>query len=145
MSRRQSIINALANKFKEIDGSAGYKTNLYGNAYPYLKFWDEVQDYPSVYMVCGTELREYHPSDFTWGFLSVSIKIYTKGENSSQMLEDVLDDLEKVINSNRRLDYDLTNQLSTEEILITSISTDEGLLYPYSVGEINIQVRYQIV
>jgi len=29
--------------------------------------------------------------------------------------------------------------------LIQSITTDEGLLYPYAVGEINLQVRYQVV
>jgi hypothetical protein len=29
--------------------------------------------------------------------------------------------------------------------LITSITTDEGLLAPYAVGEINLQVRYQIM
>jgi hypothetical protein len=29
--------------------------------------------------------------------------------------------------------------------MVTSITTDEGLLAPYGVGEINLQVRYPIM
>lgn len=145
MSRRSSIITALAEKFKSIDGSAGFKTNLYNNSYPKLKFWDEVNDFPSVYLVAGTESREYLPSAFTWGYLGVSVKVYTKGENAQQLLENLLEDLENVIDANRVLVYDLEKGYDTTEILISSIVTDEGHLSPYGVGEINLQVRYSIM
>ena len=36
MSRRNSIVIALAEKLKIIDGSAGYKTNLFNNSFPKL-------------------------------------------------------------------------------------------------------------
>jgi hypothetical protein len=146
MTRRASVVNALAEKFKIIDGTGTFKTNLFSNSYPKLKFWDEVQDFPCVYLTAGTEIRDYLPSDFTWGFLNVSIKVYVRSESEAQeLLENLLDDLEKVINDNRVLVYDTTNNLSTTEILIQSITTDEGLLAPYGVGEINIQVRYALV
>lgn len=144
MSRRTSIIKALAEKFKQIDGTEPYRTNLYGNAYSKLKFWDEVQDFPSVYMSPGTEIREYHPADFTWAFLNVSVKVYCRGDDSQQELETLLEDLETCIDSNRVLVYDTERNLETTEILIQSITTDEGLLAPYAVGEINLQVRYQL-
>ena len=146
MTRRISIVKALAEKFKIIDGTGSYKTNLFDNSYPKLKFWDEVQDFPCVYLTAGTEIREYMPADFTWGFLNVSIKVYVRSESDAQQqLEDLLDDLEKVIDANRVLVYDTTTNLSTTEILIQSITTDEGLLAPYGVGEINLQVRYALV
>jgi hypothetical protein len=146
MTRRISVVKALAEKFKIIDGTGSFKTNLFDNSYPKLKFWDEVQDFPCVYLTAGTEIREYMPSDFTWGFLNVSIKVYVRSESEAQqLLEDLLDDLEKVIHDNRVLVYDTTNNLSTTEILIQSITTDEGLLAPYGVGEINVQVRYALV
>ena len=146
MTRRISIVKALAEKFKIIDGTGSYKTNLFDNSYPKLKFWDEVQDFPCVYLTAGTEIREYMPADFTWGFLSISIKVYVRSESEAQQqLEDLLDDLEKVIHDNRVLVYDTTNNFSTTEILIQSITTDEGLLAPYGVGEINLQVRYALV
>lgn len=147
MTRRISIVKALAEKFKIIDGTGTFKTNLFNNSYPKLKFWDEVQDFPCVYLTAGTEIRDYMPADFTWGFLNVSIKVYVRSESDAQeQLEDLLDDIEKVIHDNRVLVYDTTNNnFSTTEILIQSITTDEGLLAPYGVGEINVQVRYALV
>lgn len=144
MSRRTSIVKALAEKFKLIDGTGVYKSNLYNNAYPKLKFWDEVQDFPCVYMSPGSESREYLPGDFTWGYLGVSIKAYCKGEDSQQLLENLLEDLETCIDQNRVLQYDAALGYETTEILINSITTDEGLLAPYAVGEINLQVRYAL-
>lgn len=145
MTKRTSIVKALAEKFKVIDGTGSYKSDLFDNSYPKLKFWDEVQDFPSVYLVAGSELREYLPGDFTWAFLNVSVKVYVKNESEAQQeLEDLLDDLENVIDANRVLVYDTTNNLSTTEILIQSITTDEGLLAPYGVGEIILQVRYAL-
>jgi hypothetical protein len=144
MSRRTSIVKALAEKFKLIDGTGVYKTNLFNNAYPKLKFWDEVQDFPAVYMTAGSESREYLPGNFTWAYLGISVKAYCKGEDSQQLLENLLEDLETCIDQNRVLVYDSENNLETTEILISSITTDEGLLAPYAVGEINLQVRYAL-
>lgn len=143
MSRRTSIVKALTEKLKVIDGTGVYNTNLFNNAYPFLKFWDEINDYPSLYMSTGSESREYIPGNFTWCFLGVSIKLYCKGEDSQEQLELLLEDVENVINANRVLVYDVPNALETTEILISSITTDESLLMPYAVGEINLQVRYQ--
>jgi hypothetical protein len=146
MSRRTSITKALAEKLNLLlDGTAPYNTNIYNNAYAKLRFWDEVNDFPSIYMVPGSEMREYLPSDFTWGFLNVSIKLYCRGENSQQELEQLLEDVEHAVDANRVLVYDQDKNLETTEILIQSITTDEGLLAPYAVGEINLQVRYQLV
>jgi hypothetical protein len=145
MSRRTSIVKALATKLQEINGEQPYNSNIYNNAFPYLKFWDEVQDFPSIYLTPGTEMRDYLPSDFTWGFLGVCVKLYCKGENATQDLENLLEDVERVIDNNRVLVYDQDNGYETTEILITSITTDEGLLAPYAVGEINLQVRYQVM
>ena len=145
MTKRASIVAALAEVFKQIDGTNGYKINLANNSYPKLKFWDEVQDFPCVYLTAGTEMREYHPSGFTWGFLGISVKVYVRDpDDAQQQLEDLLDDLERTIDASRVLVYDTTNNLATTEILVQSITTDEGLLRPYGVGEINLQVRYAL-
>ena len=145
MSKRTSIIKALSDKFNEIDGQAPYTINLYNNSYPKLKFWDEVEDFPSVYLTPGSEQRDYLPGNFTWGFLGVSVKVYCRGEDAQQQLESLLEDLETCIDANRVLVYDSTNAYETTEILIQSITTDEGLLAPYAVGEINLQVRYALM
>jgi hypothetical protein len=146
MSVRTSIAKALAEKLKLIDGSGGYNTNIFSNAYPKLKFWDEVSDFPAIYMSTGSETREYLPAGFKWGFLGISLKLYVKGENPAQELENLLEDVEKVIDTNRTLVYDTeTAGAQTTEILINSIVTDEGLLEPYGVGEVNITVQYPVL
>jgi hypothetical protein len=146
MSVRSSISKALSEKLKSIDGTNGYSTNIYGNAYPKLKFWDEVQDFPSIYMSSGSEYREYLPGNFKWSFLSISLKVYVKGEDPAQQLENLLEDIEKVLDRNRTLVYDATIPgAQTTEILINSIVTDEGLLEPYGVGEVNITVQYPVL
>ena len=141
MSRRTSILKALSEKLKNIDGSQ-YKSNLFNNSFPRLEFWDSCSDFPAVYMSPGSESREYLPAGFTWGFLGISLKLYCKGEDSTEQLEQLLEDVESVIDANRQLVYDAVKNYETTEILVVSITTDEGLLAPYAVGEINLQVQY---
>lgn len=142
MSKRNSIVKALAEKLKAIDGTSPYQVNIYGNAYSFLKFWDEISNWPAIYMTPGSEYREYLPGDFKWAFLSVSLKVYCNGEDSLSQLELLLEDIETCVDANRELEY--SPGKTTTEILITSIVTDEGLLAPYAVGEVNLQVRYAL-
>lgn len=145
MSRRTSILKAIVEKLKLIDGEAPYNTNIFSNAYPILKFWDEVNDFPCVYGSSGSETREYHPSGFTWAYLGITLKMYCKGEDAQIELEQLLEDIETVITNNRTIVYDIDKNYETTEILVVSITTDEGLLAPYAIGEINLQVRYQMM
>jgi hypothetical protein len=145
MSRRTSIVTAIADKLKEISIANGYQTDLYENAYPKLVFWDTCSNFPSIYLTPGSEQREYLPGDFKWGYLGISIKVYCKGDDSNTQLELLLEDVERIIDANRDLVYDVANNLQTTEILVVGITTDEGLLAPYAVGEVNLQVRYQVL
>ena len=145
MTKRTSILKAIVEKLNEqLDGSQCV-SNVYNNAYPKIKFWDEVNDFPSIYGSTGSETRDYLPGGFTWGYIGISLKLYCKGEFAQDQLEQLLEDVESVIDKNRVLEYDTTNHYETTEILVVSITTDEGLLYPYAVGEINLQVRYQLM
>jgi hypothetical protein len=144
MTKRRKITEALANLFKNtLTGESPYQTNVYGNSYAKLKFWDEIQDFPSIYITPGMEMREYLPGEFAWGMLSISLKAYCRGDDAQTELEQLLADIELALDNNRRLVFDTTTLEETTEILITSITTDEGLLAPYAIGEINLQVRYQ--
>ena len=116
MSRRTSILTALTEKLKSINGISPYTVDISGNAYPKLKFWDEVHDFPCIYGSTGTETREYHPAGFAWVYLGVTLKAYCKGEFAQLQLEQLLEDIETVIDSNRVLVYDTTNNYETIEI-----------------------------
>jgi hypothetical protein len=147
MSARTLITRAIINALiANLDGNLPYLTNIFGNAVDRIKYWDEVNDFPFISAVAGNEVREYLPGQFKWGHLGISLKVYVRGENANEDLETLMEDIEKVIDANRQIAYDPDNPNSrTTEILITSIVTDEGLLAPYGVGEINLSVQYQVL
>ena len=145
MSRRQAIAAALSERLKTIKKSNGYNTDLFECVEPRLKYWDEVSDFPSVYVTAGGETRDYLPGEFKWGFLTLSIKAYTKSDIAIEELENLIEDIEKVLDSDAQLVYDSVRGYFCTDINIISINTDEGLLLPYGVGEIIIQVRYQVM
>jgi hypothetical protein len=141
MSARSSIVDKLVNLLKEIDGTGDYNTNVYGNVTKRLLFWDEVTDFPHISVVAGSESREYKPASFKWGRLSVSLKVYVHKEDPVAALEDLLVDIERLIDSHNTIDFGAG---TTQDIRLTNIETDEGLLVPYGVGEINLQILYEV-
>lgn len=146
MSDRADILHTLADKIKEIDGAGKYTSNLFGNVHPRLKFWDEVSDYPYVCLTAGTETRDYLPGGFKWANLSISIKIYVHGEEPEFELENIIADIEILIDNNfDKLEYNplIKPGRTTEDIRISSIYTDEGILAPHGVGDITLEILYE--
>jgi len=139
---RGAIVDALVDKLKGINGSAPYNIDVNNNVSNKLEFWDEVLDFPSVSVVAGNEFREYLPGEFKWGHLGVTIRCYVQQEEPIEELEKLLVDIERVIDDNNELTYDIGKV--TQEIRINAISTDEGLLAPYGVGEITVEVLYEV-
>lgn len=143
MSKRSKIVNTLVALINtNLDGTI-YPSNIYGTAENKLKFWDEIGSYPYLSLVAGDEYREYQPGNFKWAFLNCTIRVYTKGEEPEVELEQFFEDLETLLDLNNNIEYDVGEELTS--ITLTSITTDEGVLKPIGVGEINIQVRYPLV
>ena len=67
-----------------------------------------------------------------------------KGKDAVVALDKLLEDVETVIEQNGRLAYidKQGNTQYTHDILIISIDTDEGVLEPFGVGEVLLQVHY---
>jgi len=142
-NRRQQIIAALVDLFKDnLTGNNPYTTNIFDNVKGKQVFWDEVNDYPSICLYTTGESREYLPGDFKWAFLTVNIRIYVEDEDAHDRLEEIFDDIEMILDNNNDLTVD-GNDLATD-IRILSINDDEGLLNPLGVGEITLEVRYQV-
>jgi len=143
-TRRQSIVNALVEKFKTINGSGNFLSNVYENVSPRLKFWDEVEDFPAIHLNAGSETRDYQAGGYKDRFLSVTVRAYVNEEDAVDALDKLLEDIETVIEENSRLAYTdrQNNTQYTQQITVVSIDTDEGVLEPYGVGEMLLEVRY---
>ena len=144
-TRRLGIINALVEKLKGIDGNGEFNTDVYGNVSPRLKFWDEVVDFPAIHLNAGAESRVYQGGGYKDRFLNVTVRCYVNDEDDAQeQLNLLMEDVETVLEENNRLQYvDAQNKsFTTQQITILSIDTDEGVLEPLGVGELQIEIRY---
>lgn len=143
-TRRLAIIDALVVKLKDIDGTGTYITNLFQNVSPRLKFWDEVEEFPAVHLNAGSETREYQGGGYKDRFMTVTLRCYVNQEDAVEALEALMEDVETVLEVNSRLAYTDRNGDTqyTQQITVISIDTDEGVLEPYGVGEMLVEVRY---
>lgn len=143
-SRRANIVNALAEKLKDINGAGAFLSDVQNNVHPFLKFWDEVDQFPAVHLNAGAETREYQGGGYKDRFLAITIRCYVNEEEAQDALNILMEDIETVLEENAQLEYvdKLNNTFKTQQITIISIDTDEGVLEPLGVGEILIEVRY---
>ena len=143
-TRRMGIVKAIETKLKTINGNSPFRSNLYNNVLPRLKFWDEVQDFPAVHVSAGAESRLYQGGGYKDRFLTITIRVYVQEENAVFALEKLFEDIETVLEENSRLEYkdQDSNSQYTQQITIVSIDSDEGALEPLGVGEIICEVRY---
>ena len=143
-TRRLGIISALVDKIKNINGSGAFLTNLNDSVEPRLKFWDEIETFPAVHLNAGTESREYQGGGYKDRYLTVTLRCYVQEEDAVAALDALLEDVETILEENSRLLYKDRNNADqyTQQITIVSIDTDEGVLEPYGVGEMQIEVHY---
>lgn len=143
-SRRRDIINYLISQLKLIDGTVSaygytFKTNLSQNVYKGLKYIDQINDFPSVYVQAGEETYRYNSKTNTEAFMTIMVRIYAYEEHSLYKLEDLVDDVTHAL---ERIKYDQSHKIISAEIM--SIDTDSGLLDPYGLGEIMVAVQYDV-
>ena len=143
-SRRANIVNALVEQFKQINGSGQMVSDVSDNVHPYLKFWDEIEDFPAIHLNAGSEAREYQGGGFKDRFLTITVRCYVNEENAQDALNALMEDVETVVEENSRLQYQdrLNATHFTQQITVISIDTDEGVLEPLGVGEVTLEVRY---
>jgi hypothetical protein len=143
-TRRSSIVEALTNKLKTISYSNGFSTDLGEQAYPKMRFWDEIQEFPCICLVAGAESIVHQAGGLKDRYLDVTLRAYVNEEDSTMALESLLEDVELIIDRNGRLAYvdSSGNTGTTRDIIITYIDTDQGALAPLGVGEMTLQVKY---
>jgi len=146
-SRRTEIVDFIVAQLKEIDGSVSgfnasytYTQNLFNNVYRRVKFLDEVNDFPALYVSAGTEIRDFESKSLTVATLGVTIRAYVFGEDNSQSLvDDTVQDIEHVI-------YSIGDHPDKGilDITIDSITSDEGLATPYGLAEVELTIVYRL-
>ena len=143
-TRRRAIVEAISEKLEQINGNAPFRTSV-SKVERRLKFWDEVNEFPTIHVGAGSETREYDGGGFRFRFLQITIRCYVSDDDDVILaLEELLEDVESVLEENDPLQYiDSTGASQfTAQTTIGAVTTDEGVLEPLGVGEITIEVRY---
>ena len=137
--RRSAIVAVLV-----VNETGDFLTDVYNNVHPRLKFWDEVDQFPAIHINAGSETRQYQGGGYKDRFLNITLRCYVKETDASLALDELLEDVETVIEKNGKLTYvDRQGRTqSTHDIIIISINTDEGVLEPFGVAEVLVQVHY---
>jgi hypothetical protein len=149
MSQRRKIVNYIIDNLKLIDGTISsldtnyrFSTDLHTNVYRGFKGIDEINDFPCAYVVAGNETRNYNTDNLTLSNLPIIIRVFTYTEEEelvNNYIGNLIQDVEHVI-------YNLPSNLDLEiqDIIIQTINSDEGLLAPYGIVEVQIQASYEV-
>jgi hypothetical protein len=143
-SKRRAIVEALAIKLEGINGQPPFRSSV-ASVERRLKFWDEVNEFPTIHVGAGAETRQYDGGGFRFRFLTITVRIYVSDDNDVvEALEELLEDVETVIEDSDPLTYyDSTGaSQTTVQTTIATVDTDEGVLEPLGVGEITLEIRY---
>ena len=141
MTKRGLIAAALETELKKIKPSNGYQTNLYESVVKRFIFADEDPELPLVSFSTGTESIRYLPGGTQDRFLAVNLRCYVSNEDDPQTeLEKLIQDIELVIERSARLA--LSDGSTVRDIKINLIDTDQGVLAPLGLAEIQLVVEY---
>lgn len=147
MSNRTKITQKLISSLQEINGLASkysgsysFKTDLHTNVYSGLKFIDEINDFPSIYVVSPKETRKYNTRGTTEAEVSTQLRCYLYGDDSETQAQNLIDDIEHVIYSIR-----FDNSFEVKDIIITNVLRDNGLLKPYGMVEVFLSTRFEML
>ena len=144
-SRRRAIVEALAVALEtQINGSPPMRTSV-SKVERRLKFWDEVNEFPTIHIGAGGETRDYDGGGFRFRFLRITVRCYVSDDNDViEALEELLEDVETVLEDNDPLTYtDSTGtSQSTIKTTLLTVDTDEGVLEPLGVGEVTAEIQY---
>lgn len=142
MSRRFDIHRAYVALLNDKLNGIDY-LDVYKNVSPVIIFWDEISDYPWIGVSLGNELRDYDTGGIKWGYLSLTIRVYIEEEEHGDNLDQFLEDIETIIEAEQSIVYN-DNGDRTLETTVQSITTDQGVMAPLGIGEINFIIRYSL-
>ena len=127
----------------------GFKTELgqtpdvdASNVHKRFKFLDELNDFPSVCFVAGSESREQLGANRRLGTIEVALRGYVFDENNVDKAEILAQNVESKVDSFSANVAARANGVS--DARVTSFRTDEGLFTPYGLADLEIQILYDL-
>ena len=133
-TRRKQIIDGFVTELgqtPDVDAS---------NVHKHFKFLDELNDFPSVCFVAGTERRDQLGANRRLATIDIALRGYVFDENNVDKAEILAQNVESKVDSFSANVAARANGVS--DARVTSFRTDEGLFTPYGLADLEIQILY---
>lgn len=129
MSKRQLIID---NLIQHIENSAGF------SGFRGLRFLHEINSFPAFYIHPRGESRSHNSRGSIQAIMSIDVRGYGMSD-TLDYIETLVRSLEQAISTFRAAHPSLVH-----EARVISLRTDEGVMSPYCICDMSIQILYGI-
>ena len=129
MSQRTAIINSLITHISNSVSAPGYRG---------YRFLHEVNSFPSFYIAFQNESRTHRGRGTRLGIIAFNLRGYC-WTDSLDSVEQYMRTIETAIQR-----YAPAHLRFVEEARVTSVRTDEGVMAPYGIVDMSIEVLYTV-
>lgn len=126
MSKRTEIVKTLMQHIEDSTSSTGFRG---------YRFLQEINSFPSFYLAFQNERRIHRGAGVRYGLISISLRGYC--------WSDSLDDVELYMRS-LEIAVQSFKSILVDEARITSAKTDEGIMQPYGVVDLSLELLYTL-
>ena len=137
MARRTDIIEALV-------GHLGTNTDVHANnVHRTYKYMHDLNDFPAITFIPNREDRDHFGDGQVHGILAVQLRCYVYDGDTADIADEcerLADQIEAAVDT-----FSSTNRaLEVEEARVVSLRTDDGLMTPYGVADLQISILYRL-
>jgi hypothetical protein len=131
MSRRTDIITQLRTDLSTIAICSSI-----------LKTLDEINDFPYITFTPSSESRLHYGANLRWGTTLIQLRGYTYDTSIDAMTaaEQLARDIEQIVDAFRLAH----TTLNVVQMRVQSITTDEGVMEPYGIADLSINLTYEV-
>ena len=137
MARRTDIIEALV-------GHLGTNTDVHANnVHRTYKYMHDLNDFPAITFIPNREDRDHFGDGQVHGILAVQLRCYVYDGDTADIADEcerLADQIEAAVDT-----FAAANRaLEVEEARVVSLRTDDGLMTPYGVADLQISILYRL-
>ena len=135
-TRRTQIIDGLVTELgqtNDVDAS---------NVFRHFKYLDEINDFPTICLIPGSEVRQELGANRRLGSIAVSLRGYVFDENNLDSAEILAQNVESKVDSFSANVAAKANGVSDARVV--SFRTDEGLFQPYGIADLEVEILYDV-
>lgn len=101
--------------------------------YAYL---DQINEFPTITYTVSERTLSHIGADTRYNILSISLRAYVRGEDPQALCDNLIQSLDE------RISLFEAHDLGVQDARVIETSSDEGLMAPYGVVDMKLQILY---